>query len=77
MTGFDHPQEALEQGWDRPFCNTCNDSGFYFRLLPHMNPFSSSIEVTARNMIKLICACKAGQEYERNPFGKNTARAPE
>lgn len=73
-----NPRMALLEGaMQNPHCLTCRDDGFYFRIPNHMNPFVSSIEVTARNMRKIICTCKAGQEYERAPYGANTAKAPD
>lgn len=40
-------------------CERCKGEGFYFRLPHGMNPFAASIEVTARNMRRIICDCPA------------------
>jgi hypothetical protein len=44
----------------KPGCEMCRDQGFYFRIPSGMNPFAASIEVTARNMRRIVCHCPAG-----------------
>lgn len=57
-----------------PVCIKCRDDGFYFRVPSGRNPFAASIEVTVRNMRKVVCDCDAGRAYKENPGKPLTAR---
>jgi hypothetical protein len=46
-------------------CQHCKGEGWYYRLPVGMNPFASSIEVTARNMRRIKCDCTVQQQADR------------